>query len=60
MIKIFKQEVQRLFPILEAIKEGKTIQFHEYFQSNGDINEQKAALFLNNLEIKPIGENNVE
>ena len=28
MIKIFKQEVQRLFPILEAIKEGKTIQFH--------------------------------
>ena len=38
----------------------KTIQFHEYFQSNGDINEQKAALFLNNLEIKPIGENNVE
>ena len=27
MIKIFKQEVQRLFPILEAIKEGKTIQF---------------------------------
>lgn len=28
MIKIFKQEVQRLFLILEAIKEGKTIQFH--------------------------------
>ena len=28
MIRIFKQEVQRLFPILEAIKEGKTIQFH--------------------------------
>ena len=28
MIKIFKQEVKRLFPILEAIKEGKTIQFH--------------------------------
>lgn len=41
-------------------EDGKTIQFHEYFQSNGDINEQKAALFLNNLEIKPIGENNVE
>lgn len=28
MIRIFKQEVQRLFPVLEAIKEGKTIQFH--------------------------------
>ena len=41
-------------------EDGKTIQFHEYFQSNGDINEQKAALFLNNLEINPIGENNVE
>lgn len=41
-------------------EDGKTIQFHEYFQSNGDINEQKAALFLNNLEIKSIGENNVE
>lgn len=41
-------------------EDGKTIQFHEYFQSSGDINEQKAALFLNNLEIKPIGENNVE
>lgn len=41
-------------------EDGKTIQFHEYFQSNGDINEQKASLFLNNLEIKPIGENNVE
>ena len=41
-------------------EDGKTIQFHEYFQSNGDINEQKAALFLNNLEIKPICETNVE
>lgn len=41
-------------------EDGKTIQFHEYFQCNGDINEQKAALFLNNLEINPIGENNVE
>lgn len=41
-------------------EDGKTIQFHEYFQSNGDINEQKAALFLNNLEINPIVENNVE
>lgn len=41
-------------------EDGKAIQFHEYFQNNGDINEQIAARFLNNLEIKPIGENNVE
>lgn len=41
-------------------EDGKAIQFHEYFQNNGDINEQMAARFLNNLEIKPIGENNVE
>ena len=39
---------------------GKAIQFHEYFQSNGDINEQKAALFLDNLDVKPIGENKEE
>ncbi|WP_238399485.1 AAA family ATPase [Segatella copri] len=39
---------------------GKAIQFHEYFQCNGDINEQKAALFLDNLEVKPIGENKEE
>lgn len=39
---------------------GKAIQFHEYFQSNGDINEQKAALFLDNLEVKTIGENKEE
>lgn len=29
MKKIYKNEVQRLFPILEAIKEGKTIQFND-------------------------------
>lgn len=39
---------------------GKAIQFHEYFQCNGDINEQKAALFLDNLDVKPIGENKEE
>lgn len=39
---------------------GKAIQFHEYFQNNGDINEQKAALFLDNLDVKPIGENKEE
>lgn len=41
-------------------EDGKAIQFHEYFQCNGDINEQKAALFLDNLEVKPIGENKEE
>lgn len=39
---------------------GKAIQFHEYFQCNGDINEQKAALFLDNLDVKPIGVNKEE
>lgn len=39
---------------------GKAIQFHEYFLCNGDINEQKAALFLDNLDVKPIGENKEE
>lgn len=39
---------------------GKAIQFHEYFQCNGDINEQKAALFLDNLDVKPIGETKEE
>ena len=39
---------------------GKAIQFHEYYQCNGDINEQKAALFLDNLDVKPIGENKEE
>lgn len=29
MEKIYKGEIQRLFPILEAIKEGKTIQWND-------------------------------
>ena len=41
-------------------EDGKAIQFHEYFQSNGDINEQMAARFLNNLGVNPIVENNAE
>lgn len=41
-------------------EDGKAIQFHEYFQNNGDINEQMAARFLNNLGVKPIVENNAE
>ena len=39
-------------------EDGKAIQFHEYFQSNGDINGQMAARFLNNLGVNPIVENN--
>ena len=41
-------------------EDGKAIQFHEYFQSNGDINGQMAARFLNNLGVNPIVENNAE
>lgn len=41
-------------------EDGKAIQFHEYFQNNGDINEQMAARFLNNLGVNPIVENNAE
>lgn len=41
-------------------EDGKAIQFHEYFQNNGDINEQMAARFLNNLGGNPIVENNAE
>lgn len=41
-------------------EDGKAIQFHEYFQNNGDINEQMTARFLNNLGVNPIVENNAE
>lgn len=41
-------------------EDGKATQFHEYFQNNGDINEQMAARFLNNLGVNPIVENNAE
>lgn len=41
-------------------EDGKAIQFHEYFQNNGDINEQMAARFLNNLGVNPIVEKNAE
>ena len=40
MEKIYKGEIQRLFPIFEAIKEGKTIQFsvheEEWIDVDGD------------------------
>lgn len=48
MNRICKCEVQKLFPILEAIKEGKTIQFKE---SDGwrDINGDDEGFYLNTL-----------
>lgn len=48
MNRIYKCEVQKLFPILEAIKEGKTIQFKD---SDGwrDINGDNEGFYLNTL-----------
>lgn len=48
MNRICKCEVQKLFPILEAIKEGKTIQFKD---SDGwrDINGDDEDFYLNTL-----------
>lgn len=48
MEKIYTGEVQKLFPILEAIKEGKTIQFKD---SDGwrDINGDDEGFYLNTL-----------
>ena len=39
-------------------EEGKPIQFHEYFKTDGSINEQNVVKFLSNLELSPrAGEN---
>lgn len=48
MNRICKYEVQKLFPILEAIKEGKTIQFKD---SDGwrDIDGDDEGFYLNTL-----------
>lgn len=48
MNRICKCEVQKLFPILEAIKEGKTIQFKD---SDGwrDINGDDEGFYLSTL-----------
>lgn len=48
MNRICKCEVQKLFPILKAIKEGKTIQFKD---SDGwrDINGDDEGFYLNTL-----------
>lgn len=48
MDKIYKNEVLRLFPILEAIKEGKTIQFNDSGVWR-DINGDDEGFYLNTL-----------
>lgn len=48
MNRICKCEVQKLFPILEAIKEGKTIQFKD-LDGWRDINGDDEGFFFNTL-----------
>lgn len=48
MNRICKCEVQKLFPILEAIKEGKTIQFKDSDRWR-DINGDDEGFYLNTL-----------
>lgn len=48
MNRICKCEVQKLFPILEAIKEGKTIQFKDSDEWR-DINGDDEGFYLNTL-----------
>lgn len=53
MERIYKGEIQRLFPILEAIKEGKTIQWLDMGLWR-DIDGDEDGVFLDTL----IGETN--
>ncbi len=48
MKKIYKGEIQRLFPILEAIKEGKTIQWNDMGLWR-DIDGDDEGFFLDEL-----------
>lgn len=48
MEKIHKREIQRLFPILEAIKEGKTIQWNDMGMWR-DIDGDDEGFFLDTL-----------
>ena len=48
MEKIYKGEIQRLFPILEAIKEGKTIQWNDMGLWR-DIDGDDEGFFLDTL-----------
>lgn len=54
MEKIYKGEIQRLFPILEAIKEGKTIQWND-MGAWRDIEGDEEGFFLDTLIGKPDG-----
>ena len=52
MEKFYKGEIQRLFPILEAIKEGKTIQWNDMGLWR-DIDGDEEGFFLDTLIGKP-------
>lgn len=54
MEKIYKGEIQRLFPILEAIKEGKTIQWNDMGKWR-DIDGDEEGFFLDEFVGKPDG-----
>lgn len=54
MDKIYKGEIQRLFPILEAIKEGKTIQWND-MGVWCDIDGDEEGFVLDTLIGKPDG-----
>lgn len=54
MEKIYKGEIQRLFPILEAVKEGKTIQYKDAGVWR-DIDGDDEGFFLDTLIGKPDG-----
>lgn len=54
MEKIYKGEIQRLFPILEAIKEGKTIQWNDMGVWR-DIDGNEEGFFLDTFVGKPDG-----
>ena len=54
MEKFYKGEIQRLFPILEAIKEGKTIQWNDMGLWR-DIDGDEEGFFLDTLIGKPDG-----
>ena len=49
MDKIYKDEIQRLFPILAAIKEGKTIQFADSDEDWVDVDGDEDGFSLQTL-----------
>ena len=54
MGKLYKEEIQRLFPIFEAIKKGKTIQWNDMGVWR-DIDGDEEGFFLDTLIEKPEG-----